>query len=175
MACVACSLYTCYSLRFKCDRFVLMQEKKQICLRSAPLFILLFLPTIIHAQESLGRTATGSLVKHSAYRAAGSQTDRQTVLSGTVVDPSGSVISGATVLVRSVNGAVQRTTKSDSNGSFAISGLPAGRYRLLVSNPGLESKELFVTIAGAGESTSLRIVLALGAVSTTVKCSGPRG
>src|ERR1700757_548432 len=51
-------------------------------------------------------------------------------LSGTVVDPSGAVIAGATVLVRSANGTVQRTTQTDRNGSFIISGLSAGNYQL---------------------------------------------
>ena len=53
-------------------------------------------------------------------------------LSGTVVDASGAVIAGATVQVRSANGTVQMTTQSDKNGSFIISGLPAGNYRLVV-------------------------------------------
>ena len=56
-----------------------------------------------------------------------------TQLSGTVVDTSGAVIAGATVQVRSANGTVQRTTQSDTNGSFIISGLSAGNYRLVVS------------------------------------------
>ena len=37
-----------------------------------------------------------------------------TQLSGTVVDPSGAVIAGATVQVRSANGTVQKTTQSDA-------------------------------------------------------------
>ncbi len=49
-------------------------------------------------------------------------------LSGTVVDTSGAVIAGASVQVRGVNGTVQRTAQSDRNGSFMISGLPAGNY-----------------------------------------------
>ena len=63
-------------------------------------------------------------------------------LSGTVVDTSGAVIAGATVQVRSANGTVQITTQSDANGSFIISGLSAGSYRLVVSKPGFESKEI---------------------------------
>ena len=59
-----------------------------------------------------------------------------TQLSGTVVDASGAVIAGATVMVRSADGSVQRLTQSDSNGSFSISGLSAGNYRLVVSSPG---------------------------------------
>ncbi len=73
-------------------------------------------------------------------------------LSGTVVDTSGAAIAGATVQVRSANGTVQRTTQSDRNGSFTISGLPAGNYRLVVSNPDFETKEIPVTI-GATEAS----------------------
>ena len=39
-------------------------------------------------------------------------------LSGTILDTSGSTIAGATVLVRSANGAVQMTTQSDTNGFY---------------------------------------------------------
>jgi hypothetical protein len=67
-------------------------------------------------------------------------------LSGTVVDTSDAVIAGATVQVRSANGAVERTTRSDANGSFVIYRLSAGNYRLVVSNPGFESKEIPVDI-----------------------------
>jgi outer membrane cobalamin receptor len=93
-------------------------------------------------------------------------------LSGTVIDASGAVIAGATVLVRSANGPVQKTTQSDENGSFIISGLPAGDYRLVVSNPGFENKELPVTIGTTGAPAPLRITLAVGAVSTTVNVQG---
>jgi uncharacterized surface anchored protein len=62
-------------------------------------------------------------------------------LSGTVVDTSGAVIAGATVQVLSANGTVQLTTQSDTNGSFIISGLSPGDYRLVLSNPGFETKE----------------------------------
>ena len=93
-------------------------------------------------------------------------------LSGTVVDASGAVIAGATVMVRSADGTVQRLTQSDSNGSFSISGLPAGNYRLVVSNPGFETKEMPVTIGTTGEPAPLRISLAVSAVSTTVEVQG---
>ena len=84
-------------------------------------------------------------------------------LSGTVVDTSGAVIAGATVLVRSANGTVQRTTQSDRNGSFIISGLSAGNYRLVISNPGFQIKEIPVTIGITGAPASLQISLAVNA------------
>jgi hypothetical protein len=93
-------------------------------------------------------------------------------LSGTVVDASGAVIAGATVQVRSANGTVQTTTQSDANGSFTISGLSAGDYRLVVSNPGLETKEIAVTIGTTEAPAPLRISLAVSSVSTTINVQG---
>ncbi len=95
-----------------------------------------------------------------------------TQLSGTVVDTSGAVIAGATVQVRSANGTVQITTQSDANGSFIISGLSAGNYRLVVSNPGFETKEIPVTIGTTEAPAPLRISLAVGSVSTTINVQG---
>jgi hypothetical protein len=99
-----------------------------------------------------------------------------TQLSGTVVDTSGAVIAGATVQVRDANGTVKLTIKSDANGSFiisgTISGLPAGDYRLVVSNPGFETKEIPITIGTSEALAPLRISLAVSSVSTTVNVQG---
>ena len=89
-------------------------------------------------------------------------------LSGTVVDTSGAAIAGATVQVRSASGTVQITTQSDTNGFFIIFGLAAGNYRLVVSNPGFESKEIPVSIGITGAPAALRISLAVSSVSTTI-------
>jgi hypothetical protein len=93
-------------------------------------------------------------------------------ISGTVVDTSGAVIAGATVQVLSANGAVQRTALSNTNGVFIISELPAGNYRLVVSSPGFESKEILVTIGASGIPDPLRIPLEVSAVSTTINVQG---
>ena len=98
-----------------------------------------------------------------------------TQLSGTVVDASGAAITGATVQVRSANGAVQTTTQSDANGSFIVSGLLAGNYRLVVSNPGFETKEIPVTVGTAEPPVPLRISLAVSSVNTTINVQGRRG
>ena len=71
-------------------------------------------------------------------------------LSGTVVDTSGAVIAGADVHLLSSSGAVQRAIQSDKNGAFQIPGIAGGRYRLVVSNPGFETKEILVTIGTTG-------------------------
>ena len=89
-------------------------------------------------------------------------------LSGMVVDTTGAAIPGATVQVRGMNSTVQRATRSDSNGVFTISGLPAGEYRAVVSSPGFEDKEITVTIGTTEASAPLRISLAVGGGTTTV-------
>jgi Carboxypeptidase regulatory-like domain/TonB-dependent Receptor Plug Domain/TonB dependent receptor len=93
-------------------------------------------------------------------------------LSGTVVDASGAAISGAAVEVRSANGTVQKTTQSDRNGSFIISGLAAGNYQLVVLNPNFETNEMPVTIGTTGAPAPLRISLAVNPVSTTINVQG---
>ena len=93
-------------------------------------------------------------------------------LSGTVVDTSGAVIGGATVQIQNANGTVERTTRSGSNGSFILSGLAAGNCRLVVSNPGFETKEILVTIGTTGTPAPLRIALTVGAVSATINVRG---
>jgi hypothetical protein len=95
----------------------------------------------------------------------------EVVVSGTVVDSSGAELAGAGVQVQSANRTVLRTTESDTNGSFTISGLSAGNYRLVVSHADFETKEIPVTI-GAEAPVPFRISLALGSVSTTVTVQG---
>ena len=96
----------------------------------------------------------------------------QQIVSIRITDQTGAVIAGATVQVRSANGTVQRTTQSDTNGSSIISGLAAGNYRLVLSNPGFETKEIPVTIGTTGATAALRISLAVGSVSTTLNVQG---
>ena len=93
-------------------------------------------------------------------------------LFGTVVDASGAVISGASVQLRSADGTVQVKIRSDAKGSFVISGLMAGNYRLVVSNAGFETKEVPVTIGANSAPAPLHIVLAVASVSASINVQG---
>ena len=97
---------------------------------------------------------------------------QHTRLSGSLVDTSGAAIAGATVQVHSASGTAHFAAKSDASGSFSISGLSTGSYRLTVFKPGFETKELPVTIAANEEPAPLHIALAVGAVSTTIEVQG---
>ncbi|HUV69433.1 MAG TPA: TonB-dependent receptor, partial [Terracidiphilus sp.] len=103
---------------------------------------------------------------------ATSDKDYPLQLSGTVVDTSGAVIAGASVRILNADGIEQRTTQSNTNGSFTFSGLPAGRYRLVVSNSDFETKEIPVTIGTTGAPAPLRILLSVSALNTTINVQG---
>jgi outer membrane receptor protein involved in Fe transport len=124
--------------------------------------------TLFGASSVLAQTGNSNATAQENTPAATSNKADQLQLSGITVDTSGAVIPGATVQVLSVNGSVHRTTHSDKNGSFILSGLSAGNYRLVVSNPGFETKEMPVTIGITEAPALLRISLAVGTVSTTI-------
>jgi len=117
-------------------------------------------------------SVTGPALDPQDHPVAASDNAGSPQLSGTVVDTSGAVIAGADVHVLSANGTVQRTVRSGTNGSFLFSGLAAGNYRLVVMNPGFETKEILVNLGTAGKPAPLRIPLVVGAVSTTIKVQG---
>jgi len=118
----------------------------------------------------VGRLCVGLVLTHSLIGSAAQAQPPQ--LSGTVVDSSGGVIADATVQMRSADGTVVATGQSDANGSFTISGLSAGSYRLAVSHTYFETKEIPVTIGTGGPAARLRIVLSVGGLSATVNVQG---
>ena len=96
----------------------------------------------------------------------------QAMVSGMVVDTSGAVLRGAAVELRSADGAVLKTAHADANGVFSFTGLAAGCYRLAVSKPAFETKEISVTISATAPPDPLCIVLAVRGLSTTIDVQG---
>ncbi len=127
---------------------------------------LLVVPALLAAQDN----AVSSRIPEPQERPhVTSEAAIQLRLTGTVVDTSGAVIAGAIVQVRTANGSAHRTTQSDKDGFFVVSGLAVGNYRLVVSNPGFETQEIPLTIGSTGALAPLRITLTVGGVSTTVE------
>ncbi|HEV2351559.1 MAG TPA: TonB-dependent receptor [Terriglobia bacterium] len=58
---------------------------------------------------------------------------------GTVTDASGAVMSGATITATNSETKDIRTTESNSDGTFALPGLPSGTYSVTVSKTGFET------------------------------------
>ena len=115
---------------------------------------------------------TGLLAAQENAPVATSNKPYSPQLSATVDDTSGAVIAGAIVEVRSPSGAVQRTVRSDGNGFFTVSGLPVGDYRLEISHPGFETKEIPITVGDTEAPVRLHISMAVNTVNTTVHVEG---
>ena len=73
----------------------------------------------------------------AAVPRAASQTFRGSIL-GTVTDPQGAVVVGATITAKNLETGVERTTVSDDAGNYSIPELPIGRYAVRVQATGFQ-------------------------------------
>jgi hypothetical protein len=91
------------------------------------------------------------------------------VLNGTVTDPTGAVISGATVnVIREGGNAVPRTVHTDASGDYTISGLAAGTYQLTVSDSGFKTFQAPNITLFVAQTRTVDARLVPGAVTQTV-------
>jgi hypothetical protein len=99
------------------------------------------------------------------------QTFRGTIL-GTVTDPSGAVVAGASVSVKNAGTGLERTTQTSADGSYALPELPIGTYTVTVTLTGFQTFQANgVTVDVAGERR-VDAPLKTGQVSSKVEVSG---
>ena len=89
-------------------------------------------------------------------------------LTGTVTDPSGAVVSGASVTAKSTGTGASRTTTTNSNGAYRFSLLQPGNYTVTVTAQGF-SKSESTTSVNVGQATVADLKMAVGASSQTVE------
>ena len=98
---------------------------------------------------------------------ASAQSGSAGAIHGTVTDPSGAVIPGATVhLANSVSG-FERTATTDATGQFSISNVPFNPYRIDVTANGFAKLSQSVLIRSS-VGTNLNLVLQVESASQTV-------
>jgi len=79
--------------------------------------------------------------------AASTAAQSLSVVSGTVQDPSGAVISKAIVLLQSTAANSSPShSESDSNGTFRFENVPPGSYNLIISASGFKDATIPLTI-----------------------------
>jgi len=89
-------------------------------------------------------------------------------IQGTVTDPSGATVSGATVTGRNLDtGLTQATTTTDA-GIYSLPNLPPGRYSVAVEAPNMKKYSREGVTVTTGSTVSLDIRMQLGAVSDSV-------
>src|SRR5436853_7790142 len=57
-------------------------------------------------------------------------------IQGTITDESGAALANAQVIVHNLETGVERTTQTDSLGSYQVAALPAGTYRIEIHAQG---------------------------------------
>jgi len=93
----------------------------------------------------------------------------EAILNGTVTDPSGAVVPGATVTVTQEEGtAAPRTVKTNAQGSYSISDLPAGNYNVTVIAQGFQKFQATNVTLYVAQTRTVDARLATGTVSQTV-------
>jgi hypothetical protein len=108
-----------------------------------------------------------------AGRPASAQVDYTTgSLRGTVNDPQGAVVSGATVTVTNSATGVSRTANSGKDGGYQIPALPAANYQITIEAPGCSKILIKKVELGVGQSLSYDAHMKAGSPSETVEVSG---
>ncbi len=89
-------------------------------------------------------------------------------LRGTLTDPQGAVVPGATVTLTNKDTNATLTSTSDDNGIYQFNALPAAPYRLSVERTGFQKKLLDDVRIIPEQLNSLNVQLELGSVSQTI-------
>jgi hypothetical protein len=96
-------------------------------------------------------------------------------ISGSVQDPSGAAVPGATIKITNTETQNNRTVESDANGLYVVTNLPVGPYTLEASQKGFQTKQLTgITVVADGRLTA-DLKLQVGDVSQTVEVTAQTG
>ena len=91
-------------------------------------------------------------------------------LTGTVTDPSGSAVAGATVTVHDNNtNADVRTVKTDQTGAYTVPDLPFGTYTVTIKASGFKNEVVNNVILHVGDHRTLDARLEVGQLSEKVE------
>jgi hypothetical protein len=99
---------------------------------------------------------------------ASAQAGSTAQISGLVKDTSGGVLPGADVTATQTDTGFKRSTITDGGGTYTLTNLPIGPYRLDVNLPGFKSHSRTGLVLQVNASPSVNVELALGAVEETV-------
>lgn len=97
-------------------------------------------------------------------------TKGQSGLEGTVTDPSGAVVSGATVVLRNTRSGASQTAWTDSNGHYQFSNVQGGSAELSVTSPGFNTAKIRTNLR-ARQGNRLDATLQVGSTNETVEVS----
>jgi len=117
------------------------------------------------------RRALGILAVLALLAVAGNAQTFRGAINGTVTDPSGAVVAGASVKVTNSGTSVARTTTTTSDGQYSFQDLPLGTYSIAVTASGFPVTTVDKIEVTAGSAYTLPVKLSIAKQTTTVEVS----
>jgi vitamin B12 transporter len=115
-----------------------------------------------------------SVVGLISFLATGSASAQEmATLRGTVKDPSGALISDASVTLTPIASGALHKTQTDTNGTFTITGIPSGLYTLQAEHTGFVNLRHAIQI-GPSNMQDLDLTMAVSSVATSVEVRASR-
>jgi hypothetical protein len=109
----------------------------------------------------------------TSFTAAFSQAQASTAdLTGTVVDPNGAAVAGATVTARNLGTNIERSTTSGDDGTYKLIGLPPGEYEVTAEGATFKKVSITPIRLTVGQAAELRIAMEIGAQDAVVNVTG---
>src|SRR5688572_5486045 len=98
---------------------------------------------------------------------AGAQLTTGTI-SGSVTDPTGAVVPGATITVKNLGTGISRSTTSSENGRYEVSNLPVGDYEVSAGMAGFQTSVRTGIALTVGRTAVVDFGLQVGEVTQAV-------
>src|SRR5215831_6226215 len=93
-------------------------------------------------------------------------------ITGSVVDPSGGMVPGVTVLCKNADTGLARSADTNQSGIFEFPDLPIGNYQLEVSKQGFQKLLTDRMQLVTGQVLDMKLALRVGDLTQTVSVSG---
>ena len=93
-------------------------------------------------------------------------------LIGTVVDPNGAVVAGATVTAKHSGTGLVRTVTTAEDGTYRLIGLPTGEYEITAEAPTFKKVSISPVRLTVGQAAELRIAMEIGSQDAVVNVTG---
>src|SRR3954469_9715417 len=90
-------------------------------------------------------------------------------ISGTVTDPTGAVLSGASIKAANEETGLTRELTAGSNGDFAFQDLPLGKYTVTLAQTGFQTVRVSNVNVAVGAVTALPVKLEVARQPTSVE------
>ncbi len=96
-------------------------------------------------------------------------------VAGTVTDPSGGAIVGATVTLTDTATSIARASTTNDTGRYFFANVVPSKYTVSVSKTGFRVSKLVDQVVTVGDALTLNVVLEIGSVAETVEVTSTSG